>query len=82
MRGGLFEDFASMRVVEIAKVRSKKLVMTKTRYEFALIRPGEVTPVANNDGKTSAEDPKLAVLMGWWTKNIKGNLKPTFAKCI
>ena len=47
--------------------------MTKTRYELALIRPGEIIPSPNGSGKTSAEDPKLAVLMSWWTKNIKGN---------
>ena len=74
VKGGLYEDCASIRVLEMAKVRSKRLVMTKTRYEFAMVRPGEITPIKSEREKTSAEDPKMAVLMCWWTNNIKGKI--------
>ena len=47
--------------------------MTKTRYEYAMVRPGEVTPIKSENEKTSANDPKMAVLMCWWSSNIKGS---------
>ena len=47
--------------------------MTKTKYEFVLVRPGEIAPMKLDKDKLSAEDPKMAVLMSWWTNNIKGN---------
>ena len=73
VKGGLYEDCASTRILEIAKVRSKRLIMTKTKYEFVLVRPGEIAPVKLDKEKLSAEDPKMAILMSWWTDNIKGN---------
>ena len=48
--------------------------MTKTKYEFALVRPGEITPFNTGHEKTSAEDPKMTVLMCWLTRNIKGKI--------
>lgn len=57
--------------------------MTKSVYELTLVQPGEVAPTRGEKGEISANDPKMAVLMNWWTQNIKGmnnsNLK-TFAK--
>ena len=57
--------------------------MTKSVYELTLVQPGEVAPTRGEKGEISANDPKMAVLMNWWTQNIKGmnnsSLK-TFAK--
>ena len=46
--------------------------MTKSCYEFAIVQPGEVVPMRGEKGEISAKDPKMAVLMNWWTQNIKG----------
>ena len=57
--------------------------MTKSVYELTLVQPGEVAHTRGEKGEISANDPKMAVLMNWWTQNIKGmtnsNTK-TFAK--
>ena len=46
--------------------------MTKSKYELCLVQPGEVKPTKGENGEISANDPKMTVLMCWWTQNIKG----------
>lgn len=56
--------------------------MTKSAYELTLVQPGEVAPTRGEKGEISANDPKMAVLMNWWTQNIKGKIRLYVNFCI
>ena len=56
--------------------------MTKSAYELTLVQPGEVAPTRGEKGEISANDPKMAVLMNWWTQNIKGKISLYAKFCV
>ena len=40
LRGAFYEDKCTLRVQDMAKIKANKMVMTKTKWEIALVRPG------------------------------------------
>ena len=75
--GSIYDDFATIRSISIAKVRSNKLVLAKNKYEFTVICPGEISNQANDETKTFVGDPKIALAMNVLTNQIKGNTEIT-----
>ena len=78
MFGTIFDNFTTVRVLELSKVRSKKLILTKTKYELAVVCPGEVTNMPGNKDKVYAKEPRLMLALNVFTNQIKG--KYNFAK--
>ena len=72
MRGAYYQDFATIRVRDFAKVKAAKLVMTRTLVECALVRPGTIdTGSCDASFKTLNEFKLLGVVA---SKKIKGEL--------
>ena len=44
MKGAFYDDFSSLRVQDLAVVKSSKMLITKTKIEFTAVRPGSLTP--------------------------------------
>ena len=40
LRGVYYEDFATLRMRDITRVKSPKFIMAKSKLEFVLVRPG------------------------------------------
>ena len=71
--GSIYDDFATARSISIAKVRSSKLVLAKTKYEFTLLCPGEISNKPGDKGKIFMGEPRIALAMNVFTNQIKGN---------
>ena len=70
MRGAYYQDFATVRVRDFAKVKAPKLVMTRTLIECALVRPGIInTRNVDASAKTLSEFKLLGVVA---SKKIRG----------
>ena len=68
-----FNDWASIRVTELSKVRARKVVMSKTIFELAIVLPGVLTEMPTNGSMIFAREPRLAVASNFWIHQIKGN---------
>ena len=55
-------------------MRSKKLILTKTKYELAVVCPGEITNMPGNNDKIYAREPRLILALNVFTNQIKGSL--------
>ena len=72
MKGSIYDDFASVRVIDIAKVRASKTILSKAKFEFAIVCPGEVTENPNDEDKIYAKETKRALAVNVFTNQIKG----------
>ena len=61
-----------MRIMEIAKVKGRKIVMEKVKFEFAAILPGVVAETSQDGEKIFVNEPRLAIAMNFWISHIKG----------
>ena len=74
MKGAFYDDFSSLRVQELAMVKSSKMVLTKTRVEFSAVRPGSLTP----DGADSSlryDEDRLKLLDVVVMQKAKGKMR-------
>ena len=69
-----YDDLAGMRISEIAKVKAKKMILEKIRYEFCCILPGVVAETCQDESKIYINEPRLAIAMNFWTSLIKGKI--------
>ena len=53
-------------------MRATKLILSKTKYELALVCPGEITESHNQAEKVYAKESKRALAMQMFTMQIKG----------
>ena len=56
----------------MAKVRAKKTILEKTKYEFTAILPGVLEETANGEEMVYINEPRLAICINFWTDKIKG----------
>ena len=61
-----------MRITEIAKIKGRKLIVEKVKYEFAAVLPGVVAETMQDSEKIFINEPRLAVAMNVWISQIKG----------
>ena len=61
-----------MRIMEIAKVKGKKLLMEKVKFEFTAILPGVVAETSQDQEKIFVNEPRLAIAMNVWISHLKG----------
>ena len=59
-------------MIDIAKVRCNKLILSKTKFEFAIVCPGEVTENPNDNDKIYAKDSRRGLALNVFTSQIKG----------
>ena len=72
VRGAFYDDRASLRVQDTAKIKANKLVMVKMRFEFTAIRPGVIT----SDGRDSSiklDEDRIKLLKVVTLERVKGN---------
>ena len=72
MKGPFYEDHASIRVQEMAKIKGNKLVLSKTKLELAIIRPGSLSESGIDESIRYDED-RLKLLKVLVTEKAKGN---------
>ena len=56
----------------MAKVRAKKTILEKTKYEFTAILPGVLEETASGEEMVFINEPRLAICINFWTDKIKG----------
>ena len=66
------DDCAAMRITEMAKVRAKKTILEKTKYEFTAILPGVLEETEKGEELIYMNEPRLAICINFWTDKIKG----------
>ena len=64
-----------MRITEIAKVRAKKMILEKTKFEFTAILPGAISETNSEEDMVYINEPRLAICINLWTNQVKGKLK-------
>ena len=74
IKGAYFEDFSTLRVQDLSKIKSTKMIMTKTRVELSLIRPGVLSD-DGRDGTIRCTEDKLRLLDVVAVVKIRGNDK-------
>ena len=69
MRGAHAQDYATIRIRDVARVKSAKFLLTKTKMEFCAVRPGYISsfgvhiPVHHKLGRIfKSNDDKLNLL--------------------
>ena len=55
-------------------MRANKTILSKSKFELALICPGEVTESYKLKEKIFAKEPKRAMALQVFTNQLKGNL--------
>ena len=68
-----YDECASFRVTEIAKVKGRRMIMERIKYEFAAILPGALAETSCDQNKVFVNEPRLAIAMNMWISKIKGN---------
>ena len=71
LKGAFYEDFATLRVQELAKIKGNKLVLSKTKLEIAIIRPGSLSDDGIGDSIKRDED-RIKLLKVLVSEKIKG----------
>ena len=56
MKGHFYEDHASIRVQEMAKIKGNKLELSKTKLELAIIRPGSLSENRIDESRFKGRD--------------------------
>ena len=69
-----YDDHATIRIQEMAKLKSNRLLMTRSKVEFTLIRPGLLTEDGADNTIKSDED-RLKLLDVIITQKVKGQCK-------
>ena len=75
LRGAYYHDFSTMRVRDFAKVKAPKMIMTRSRIEFAAVRPGVIADDNIDASLKNATD--FDVLKVVAIKKIKGMVPRT-----
>ena len=73
LRGSDYDDFAALRVTEIAKLKAKGLIAEKVKFEFACVLPG-TTAATVVDGHVYVNEPRLVIALDMFNYKIKGML--------
>ena len=66
------DDACAIRVIEISQVRAKKLILTKTKVELALVLAGTITDDFHDKSKIYAKEPRIAVSLNMLADKVKG----------
>lgn len=77
---GDFDDCAAFRITEIAKVKARKMIMEKSKFEFSAVLPGAVAETTQDESKIYINEPRLAISMNFWITQIKGKTITALAR--
>ena len=72
LKGTIYDDFCTIRIIDIAKVRANKTILSKSKVEMTLICPGEITESHTEVDKIYAKESKRVLAMQMFTSQIKG----------
>ena len=75
---GDFDDCAALRITEYAKVKARKVIMEKSKFEFSAVLPGAVAETTQDESKIYINEPRLAISMNFWITQIKGKTIAVF----
>ena len=71
IRGAYYDDHATIRVQEMAKLKSNRMLVTKTKVELAVVRPGMLTE-NGEDSTVRTDEDRLKLLDVLMTQKVKG----------
>ena len=71
MRGPYYEDYCSIRVIELSKIKSSKSMLVNTKVEVCLIRPGIVTD-SGEDSSIKSDEDRIKLLDVMLVQKVKG----------
>ena len=71
LKGAYYDDFATCRIRDMAKIKASKMLMVKTKCEIALVRPGAIPDM--NSSQFERSEINLYLLDTYLVQKIKGN---------
>lgn len=74
MKGPFYEDFCSVRVQELSKVKGNKLILMKMKVELAVVRPGTLSE-DGLDMSIKYDEDRIKLLRVLATEKCKGKNK-------